>query len=340
VIPQPVARELRGLLGSELRVSLVVDRGLSNAVVYKIESYRQVAALKRWPLAWDRKRLAEIHRFQKFLSRDPESFTPQLLEWSHGDTLLETDQGCWELSDWRPGKPLETIGLVSDAQLIACAQGIARLHEGCRRYGVQVHVAPGLTQRRDGLMRLLGEPHRALHRLLPIVESHRAQASSTMLLELATRAQRVAASAVDAWEGWSRTPVQCSWVLRDLWREHLLFRGEALTGILDFGAARIDWPGLDLIRALGTLMLDSDPRWSLALAQYVQRQPSIELDLGIAKWVHRVSVSLSAMQWLEWLADGTFDWQQTNGRQWQRIKELLAQLQDIERPANQGGTGG
>ncbi len=40
---------------------------------------------------------------------------------------------------------------------------------------------------------------------------------------------------------------------RDLWSDHLLFSGTEVSGIIDYGALRVDEPAADLARLLGSL---------------------------------------------------------------------------------------
>ena len=42
-------------------------------------------------------------------------------------------------------------------------------------------------------------------------------------------------------------------VLRDIWSDHVLFQGEQVSGIIDFGTVRMDEPAADLARMLGSL---------------------------------------------------------------------------------------
>jgi hypothetical protein len=47
--------------------------------------------------------------------------------------------------------------------------------------------------------------------------------------------------------------------------------------------------------------------------------------------IHRASVALSALQWLDWFAEGQFDWTNRSSQVWNRILELQQQLEDFQK---------
>jgi Ser/Thr protein kinase RdoA (MazF antagonist) len=336
VIPPRVAKEISVLFGPAARVTLVEDRGLSTAIVYRVETLSNWYALKRWPILMDRDRLNAIHRFQQYLSDGDKACTPRLLKWCHGETLLEAEGVYWEIAEWKSGHPVERLGQSSQTQLLNCVEAIARLHEQSRSYEALVQIAPGLKQRYEGLLHAIEPIEHKRNKFLDSISSHDQYESTKTLKEIYLRAMRVIPQVIEPLHRLSETPTVCFWVLRDVWREHLLYRGDQVVGILDFGAARIDWPGLDLARSIGTLLLDSDPRWSIAHSAYLQRRPDCQITLPDLKNVHRASVALSALQWLDWFAEGQFDWTNQSSRYWNRVLELQRQLADIEKPETSG----
>lgn len=51
--------------------------------------------------------------------------------------------------------------------------------------------------------------------------------------------------------------------IRDIWHDHVLFDGDRVTGLIDFGAMQIDTPATDIARLVGSLQSYSPPRGSL-----------------------------------------------------------------------------
>ena len=60
--------------------------------------------------------------------------------------------------------------------------------------------------------------------------------------------------------------------LGDVWAEHVLFEGNQITGLIDFGGMRYDHPAQDLARLLGSYTQGDVLRRQLALTQYAPEQ--------------------------------------------------------------------
>ncbi len=89
-------------------------------------------------------------------------------------------------------------------------------------------------------------------------------------------------------------------VLRDIHREHILFAGTQVSGVIDFGAARLDHPLIDLVRWLGTVYpMDVESR-HLLLKLYCQTV-NRPVEQQLFRILDHASTLLSAMQWLQWL---------------------------------------
>ena len=63
--------------------------------------------------------------------------------------------------------------------------------------------------------------------------------------------------------------------IRDIWHDHVLFTGDEVTGIIDFGAMDIDTPATDVARLLGSLVGDDEAGWRTASSAYSADSPAI-----------------------------------------------------------------
>ena len=87
--------------------------------------------------------------------------------------------------------------------------------------------------------------------------------------------------------------------IRDLWHDHLLFRGDELTGMVDFGAMATDSVTCDLSRLLGSLFGDDFFAWQQAIDHYETVRPLSESEHRLLRPLDRSSVLLSGMTWLK-----------------------------------------
>lgn len=90
-------------------------------------------------------------------------------------------------------------------------------------------------------------------------------------------------------------------VIRDLWHDHVLFTGDEVTGIIDFGALRVDTPACDLARLLGSLVENDRDRWRLGLAAYEEIRPLSPQEHLLIPLLDESQALLSGLYWLEWL---------------------------------------
>lgn len=328
-IPARLENEIHLLFDTPLRASRITDRGLSTAMVFRLENPASGYALKRWPITFDQQRLRRIHDFQQYLAQRDILCTPKLVSWSNGDTLLKLDGACWEIAEWKPGEPIAGIGKVNDDQLLQLMERLAEIHDRSRDYATDLCVPPGIADRYANLVHASQVIEDKRRQFVESICNLREFSDLQVLKDLFLRAMRVVVACIEPLQQLAAKTATCFWVLRDVRREHVLYCRNAVFGIIDFGAARIDWPGLDLVRSLGTMMLDSDPRWPDAVAHYLRCRPDSSIDVMRVKQVHRASVALSALQWIDWFADGEFDWTDHSSHAWARVMELYEHLVDL-----------
>jgi Ser/Thr protein kinase RdoA (MazF antagonist) len=100
---------------------------------------------------------------------------------------------------------------------------------------------------------------------------------------------------------WSRQQVRLSPCHGDPWHDNLLFSGDELTGLVDYGAARVDDPAADLARLLGSLAGNDRQAWAEGMAAYAAVRP-LPADAGpYLAALDETGVVLAAANWLRWL---------------------------------------
>jgi Ser/Thr protein kinase RdoA (MazF antagonist) len=89
--------------------------------------------------------------------------------------------------------------------------------------------------------------------------------------------------------------------IRDVWYENVLFTGDEVTAIVDFGAMDIDTPACDVARLLGSLVGSDSKRRQIGLAAYnsVRRLSANEL-LAVDAFDNDI-VILAGCNWIRWI---------------------------------------
>jgi homoserine kinase type II len=89
--------------------------------------------------------------------------------------------------------------------------------------------------------------------------------------------------------------------LGDLWHDHVLFDGDTVTGLIDYGAARLDHVAVDLARLLGSLAGDESNLRAAGLTAYRRVRPLSPDEEALVTVLDRTGTILGAANWLLWL---------------------------------------
>jgi homoserine kinase type II len=90
-------------------------------------------------------------------------------------------------------------------------------------------------------------------------------------------------------------------VIRDIWHDHVLFTGDEVSGLIDFGAMQNDCVSTDIARLLGSLVGDDADGWKFGLDAY-RRERSLTTDEeSLVRVFDASTVLLSGMNWLQWI---------------------------------------
>jgi Ser/Thr protein kinase RdoA (MazF antagonist) len=283
-----------------------VAGGFSGSSVFRVDWSAASFCLRRWPpLQSSSRRILAIHQLLELMTARDVAAVPAPLRSTSGSTLPEVDGAFWQLEPWQPGvadfrlKP-------TDDRLKSAMNHLAKLHNAVRDWvppvGVQrwfrpLDVAPSPTiaeriRMIDGYegsvfdfeAAIVREPDQAFRELGSRVTCLFRLAKDSVLKELR--------AVVDLC-----VPNQPC--IRDLWHDHLLFSGDKLTGIVDFGAMATDSVMCDLSRLLGSLFGDDMGQWQRAISHYETTRPLTEDEHRLLRPLDRSSVLLSGMTWLK-----------------------------------------
>lgn len=251
--------ELRSLLLSfpgigSIRSLHPVSGGYSGAQVWKCETTDGLTgALKCWPTSLTEPRLTEIHAVMR--SVQAMTAVPRIMPTRSGGSFVRHHDRLWDYTEWKPGEP-DHSDQASDGRLRTALATLQTVHAILGRTAAPGPI-PVIGRRLDLLRDLKGLSHQSLDypplvrpwvdrlfNLLPVVDARLRPWAATI------------------------RPVQMC--LRDIHRDHVLFSGDTVSGLIDFGACRLDVPEADVARLLGDLRpFDSDSlRLVLAATPY------------------------------------------------------------------------
>jgi homoserine kinase type II len=262
--------------------------------------------LKRWPAEYpDRDQLRSIHRVLADVDAAGFHRVPLPIATRDGRTFVEHDDHLWELTPWLPGEsdPPNQLGrATSPARIQAALTALAEFHRAASTVArpQPSGVAPGLFQRCELLSKLLAGGLDELERMTvrcreiwpelaerskPLFKNFRGRAA------VAHDALRAAATL--------ETPIQPC--IRDIHRDHVLFVGDDVTGIVDFGSMKADSVACDIARLLGSMAIDEAPLWRDGIAAYERVRPLSVVEQRLIAAYDQSAVLLSGFNWLQWV---------------------------------------
>ncbi len=289
---------------------LVNSGGFSGALLWRVTAPRGSLVLRRWPQEYPSpERLAWIHRLLAYARQNGFDRLPVPVARQRGETFAAVDDWLWELSHWIAG----VADYPSDPRpekLAAAAQALAEFHLVTQDFGPPLdrqfsdafgHPSiPAVIQRLHKFQALARDEFSQLERALHSPNCdwpELRRPGQQHLVKFAAHADQ-ATQQLQAFDSKTLVLQPC---IRDIWHEHLLFESDRLTGIIDFGSARIDSVATDLARLLGSLAGDDADAWSRGLAAYRSIRLLSDDELSLVSALDRANILLSGINWLQWI---------------------------------------
>lgn len=268
--------------------------GFSGASIWRVGTPQGSWCLKAWPAGTPRERLERIHCWMEQARDAGLRCVPAVAATTDGTTVVEADGRIWDLSEWMPGSA-DFRTRPTSARIEAACVAIAKIHHVWRAGAHAVAEPTSITRR----LRVAAEwqslvasgwvPQFALSSLDPVTEPARAA------WELLPRFVRTIEPALAPWVGRAMVVHPC---LCDIWHDHVLFSGENVAGIIDYGSMRLDHPTTDLARLLGDLAGEDPALYDAGLTAYCQLISLSADDVGLIRMLDRTGTILAAARWL------------------------------------------
>jgi homoserine kinase type II len=214
-------------------------------------------------------------------------------------SLVQTgDNFLWDLCPWLPGSA-DYRANPSRTRLTAAMQALAQFHVAAADgQASNTGPAPAVIERIERAQQLLSGD---FQRIAAAVGSGLEAALDLRAVRLLAQAHPQLANLPLRLEVIASVNLPLSPAIRDIHHDHVLFTGDKVTGLIDFGALRIDTPLADIARLVGSLVGDDQPAREFALNAYRELRPLSRQEHGHIDVLDRSGLVLGGLNWLRWL---------------------------------------
>jgi homoserine kinase type II len=259
--------------------------------------------LRRWPTEHPSpERLQFIHSVLDHLAGCGLIFIPVPIRTTTGESFLYHAGHLWELAPWMPGTA-DYERAPSPEKLRAASIALAQLHTSALDFEIAASrriagAPPAISRRLARLQELTPAAQRQLE----------AAVHDNMWPTLAPLARQFLAALPDAipralaqLRPLEKASLPLQPCLRDIWHDHVLFTGNEVTGIVDFGAVDIDTPATDIARLLGSLAGEDAASRQFGLAAYSTVRPLSHDELQAVAALDTSGTLLAGCNWIRWI---------------------------------------
>ena len=295
--------------------------GFSGAEFWRVQTTTDQWCLRKWPRAHpSRDRLEWIHAVLQHAWQEGFTRLPLPLADSQGAVVAEQEGFFWEITPWLSGDVIERLP-VATSQLSAAMETLAHFHQAVVSFPGTPRIAqpsPGLVDRYRLLQKMIDSGLDQIGRQL-LSTSHRDIAErATVILETS---RRQAPSLISQLERMTRINLPWQPCIRDIHRQHVLFAGTRVSGLIDFGAMNYDTIATDVARLLGSLAQDDPQARQQGLLAYQACRPLTTTERDLVECFDQANVVLSPLNWLQWLI--------VDGRQFDDWSLVLQRLDEL-----------
>jgi Ser/Thr protein kinase RdoA (MazF antagonist) len=271
--------------------------GFSGAELWRVKTPGGNWCLKAWPTSFQVEQLRHAHWLMRQGRAAGLEYVPAPHDSSDGSGCVTTTGHIWDLTSWQPGRA-DFHSHPSPSRLEAACAALGDLHRAWRP------VRPG-----RGLLPAVRRRLAAIDQWQTLVRSGwQPEFNSCDDDALAAWAERAwivlgfAVRRVPMWlAGWTDVRMPLQPCLCDVWHDHVLFTGDDVTGLIDFGSAKTDHVAVDLARLLGSLVEDDPELREAGLEAYDREVGLAAEDRALVDVLDRTGAVLSLANWMRWI---------------------------------------
>jgi homoserine kinase type II len=274
--------------------------GLSGAQFWRLVAPRGALVLRCWPIEQpSAERLAFIHAVLRHAAARGMTILPVPIPTMRGETFVRHAGRLWELAPWLPGTA-DYDRSPSREKLRAAMAALATFHVAVADFPIAAprFSAPAVVHRLARLRELQSGDCEVLDRAM--FDSSWPELAP-LAREFVGLLPRVLPQAIDQLVPFADEPMLQQVCIRDLWHDHILFDGDRVSGIVDFGAVNVDTPATDIARLLGSLVGDEEPLWREGLDAYAQVRPLSDAERQAIPALDAAGTILAGCNWIRWI---------------------------------------
>ena len=271
--------------------------GFSGAQIWKVQASETTYCLRRWPLPHPNPdRLEWINRVLVHVSNSgcPAVATP--IETVGGERFVRQNGFLWECAPWMKGQA-SFHQAPSAAKLQNAMNCLAQFHLASAQVNLDFRNSDTAAARHQ----MLTEADALINQIRRSKAPRHLPSLGRLRDWMVARGQQSASDAASLIQPLIDEVLPVQPVIRDIWHDHLLFTGDEVTGIVDFGAMQIDNVAVDLSRLLGSLIGSDAIGWQKAIAHYGQQRSLSSLEIQFAFALNQCANLLSSLNWLKWI---------------------------------------
>ncbi len=270
--------------------------GLSGSRLWRYPSSIGELVIRAWPsTGQDFARIAKIHDWLR--SAADLAIVPQPFSAENGRTVQELGGRCWEIAPWLWGEP-ETHRPPPIERVRAAFEVLALFHLRLSENQF-LGPSPGVNARKGELLRLTQGGFDAIERELAVQADDPCAGPAFEWLGLA---RRHAPGVLATVESVRKLSVPLQPCIRDARPEHFLFDGDAVSGLIDFGAMDVETVAGDLARLMGEWLPipECGSLRAAGLAAYQRLRPLNPDEVSLMSAFEAVADILIAERWIRW----------------------------------------
>ncbi len=297
----PVLRDYPGITPVQRIQPLDMAGGWSGSAIWRVTASDSEYCLRRWPPGLTEGRLRLIYQVLTQAAARGIDYVPVPLTTAEGNPYVWQQGNFWELTPWMPGVA-DFRANPSPVRLAAAMEALARFHLATTemasgRRQPPDDAAPAIVERRELVEKLLGGDFDRIAACSCGLNPELDQRAATILSLTRHRLHPLVAPL----EAASRLRLPLQPAIRDVHHDHVLFTGDRVTGLIDFGATRIDTPLADVARLVGSLVGNDQSLRIQALDAYSNLRPLTDQDRRVIDLLDECNVVLSGLSWIRWL---------------------------------------